>query len=147
MPELSREAAATLRAAAEVFVPGPPHDATPGAPDVSAERFIAHYLDLAMPGLAAGVPVLLDQLAASMFGGPPFRDLGIDERAKVLDALSEHEVEQLRELPVVLGLLTVGAVYGEWTGTNEAGELIGTPLGWALTGFAGPVRARPDLLA
>ena len=46
------ENALTLRAAAEVFVPGPPHDPTPGAADVHAELFISHYLDFLIPGLA-----------------------------------------------------------------------------------------------
>jgi hypothetical protein len=138
--------ATTLRAAAEVFVPGPPHDATPGAADVEAERFIAHYLDLLIPGLSRGATDLLDELAAQEFGGRAFAALSPDERGVVLDRLGDHEVAQLRELPAVLGLLSIAAVYGEWTGTDEEGRLSSVPLGWELTGFDGPTRARPTLL-
>jgi hypothetical protein len=143
--DAAREAE-TLRAAAEVFVPGLLEDTTPGAADIAAERFLSHYLDLLLPGLASGVPALLDQLATSMFEEERFSDLELDARAKVLDALTEHEIEQLRELPTLLGVLTIGAVYGEWTGTNDGGDVVRAPLGWRLTGFEGPVRARPKLL-
>lgn len=140
------DVAETLRAAAEVFVPGPPHDPTPGAPDVEAERFVAHYLEYLLPGLAAAAASLLDTIAAERFEGSPFAALGLEERTVVLDALGTHDVEQLRELPALLGLLSVAAVYGEWTGTDEAGALVRTPLGWELTGFDGPSRGRTHLL-
>jgi hypothetical protein len=146
VPDLAGDARATLRAAAEVFVPGTPDDPTPGAADVGAERFIAHYLDFVLPGLADGVPALLDGTAAAMFDGRRFAALAVGERARVLDAVSEHEVAELREIPALLGLLTVAAVYGEWTGTNDDGALVRQPLGWALTGSDGPVRARPRLM-
>lgn len=145
MGDLPPDAARTLRAAAEVFVPGPPHDPTPGAADVEADRFIAHYLDFVLPGLAAGVPELLDGLARERTGRA-FADATLEERAAVLDALEGHEIEQLRELPALIGLLTVAAVYGEWTGQDADGALVREPLGWRLAGFDGPVRARPHLM-
>jgi len=74
------ETALTLRAAAEVFVPGPPHDPTPGAADVHAELFISHYLDFLIPGLAQGLPDLLNELSATTFEGRSFIDLSLDER-------------------------------------------------------------------
>jgi len=135
-------AAATLRAAAEVFVPGPPHDATPGAADVAAELFIGHYLDFLLPGLTAALPQLLDDLS----GGRAFASLPLDERGAVLDRLSEHEVPQVRDLPTLLGALSVAAVYGEWTGQDADGRVTRTPIGWGLTGFEGPSRGRPGLL-
>jgi len=140
------EAAAILRAAAEVFVPGGEHDATPGAGDVAGELFIAHYLDFVMPGLAAGVPSLLTETAAQLFDGRAFVALTMREREQVLDALATHEVEQLREIPQALGILAVAAVYGEWSGQDAGGAMVRTPLGWQLTGFDGPVRARPELM-
>lgn len=146
MAELAPEAAETLRAAAEVFVPGPPHDPTPGAADVAAELFISHYLDYLVPGLAAGVPSLLDQLAGEHFDGRRFVELDLEQRALVLELLGEHSVEQLRELPVLIGALAVAAVYGEWTGQDADGNLVRAPIGWRMTGFDGPSRGRPGLL-
>jgi hypothetical protein len=143
---VAADAARTLRAAAEVFVPGPPHDDTPGAADVEAERFIVHYLDYLIPGLSAGVPDLLDGLAAERFGDTRFADLGLDQRRLVLEALESHEVEQLRELPTVIGLLAIAAVYGEWTGQDVEGNLTRRPLGWSFAGFDGPSRGRRGLL-
>jgi len=144
--ELTPAVAATLRAAAEVFVPGSDADETPGAPDVAAELFIAHYLEFMLPGLAAGVPSLLDETAGAMFDGRRFRALTLAEREAVLDTIAGHEVEQLRDIPTALGILTVGAVYGEWTGQDAEGLLIRTPLGWQLARFDGPQRARPRMM-
>lgn len=146
MAPLAPDAAATLRAAAEVFVPGSNTDATPGASDVAAELFISHYLDFLLPGLAAGVPALLDEVAAQHFEGRPFAGLDMAARERVLDLLAVHEVEQLREIPQVLGILSLAAVYGEWTGQDADGRLVRRPLGWQLAGFDGPVRARPGLM-
>jgi hypothetical protein len=143
---LSESAARTLRAAAEVFVPGAPNDATIGAPEVHAELFISHYLDYLLPGLASGVPTLLDGLAAELFDGRAFAELDLSQREDVFDALARHDVEQLREIPGLLGLLSVSAVYGEWTGQDEEGRLVRAPVGWSLTGFDGPSRGRPHLM-
>ena len=137
------DAARTLRAAAEFFVPGAPHDPTPGAGDVEADLFVSHYLDFVLPGLARGVPELLDNLARGRFEGRAFADLSLGERGEVLDVLEHHEVEQLREIPTLLGFLAVAAVYGEWTGQDADGALVRRPLGWQLTGFDGPSRGRP----
>jgi hypothetical protein len=140
------ENALTLRAAAEVFVPGHPDDPTPGANDVHAELFVSHYLDYLIPGLATGLPDLLNEMSATTFEGKPFVDLTLDERLQIIDQLSEHDVEQLRELPLVLGLLSIAAVYGEWTGQDADGNMTRRPLGWQLTGFDGPSRGRRKLL-
>ncbi len=140
------ENALTLRAAAEVFVPGPPHDPTPGAADIHADLFITHYLDFLIPGLAQGLPDLLNELSASTFEGRSFVDLSLEDRTKIFDLLSTHDVEQLRELPLVLGVLSMAAVYGEWTGQDADGALTRRPLGWQLTGFDGPSRGRRKLL-
>jgi hypothetical protein len=143
---LDAHAADTLRAAAEVFVPGPPHDATLGAADLSADLFVSHYLDIALPGLAQAVCDLLDASARARFDARPFIELDLHERETILDEIATHEVEQLREVPQLLGLLSIAAIYGEWTGQDGDGELVRTPLGWELTGFEGPSRGRIDLL-
>ena len=140
------ENALTLRAAAEVFVPGHPHDPSPGAADVHAELFISHYLDFLIPGLAQGLPDLLNELSGTTFDGRSFVDLSLEERTEIFDLLSAHDVEQLRELPLVLGVLSIASVYGEWTGQDADGALTRRPLGWQLTGFDGPSRGRRKLL-
>lgn len=143
---LPHDAAQTLRAAAEVFVPGAPDDLTLGAPDIAAELFLSHYLDFLLPGLAAGVPSLLDGLAAERHAGKAFASCTRLEREEILDELSAHDVEQLREIPALLGLLSVAAVYGEWSGQDADGAVVRPPLGWQLTGFDGPSRGRPNVM-
>lgn len=140
------ETALTLRAAAEVFVPGTPHDDTLGAPDIQAELFVSHYLDYLIPGLAQGLPDLLNEMSSTTFEGRRFVELTLEERLKIFDQLAEHDVEQLREIPLVVGLLSIAAVYGEWSGQDADGALIRKPLGWQLTGFDGPSRGRRKLL-
>src|SRR5258708_32737198 len=124
------ENAVTLRAAAEVFVPGPPHDPTPGAADVHAELFISHYLDFLIPGLAQGLPDLLNELSATTYEGRSFVDLSLEERTQVFDLLATHDVEQLRELPLVIGLLSMAARAAERSRPDAAGALTRRPPGW-----------------
>ena len=141
---MSREdsrAARTIRAAAEVFVPGPPEDPSAGAASVEADRFVSHYL--ATPESVAGA---LNAAAALMFDGREFWELDLGERARVLDELASAEDAEKREIPTLLGLLSVAAVYGEWTGQDAEGSLTRSPLGWQRTGFGGPSRARTRLL-
>lgn len=136
------EIARTLRAVAEVIVPGAgPGDRTHGAPEIAAENFLTHYLDFVLPGLAQQVCVLLDGQTDGSFA-----DLPIASRHEVLDGLADHENVAMRSVADLLVTLSIAATYGEWSGTNADGELTRLPLGWELTGYAGPVRARPDLM-
>ena len=136
----------TLRALAEAVVPGPPHDDTLGAADIEAERFIAHYLESVIPGLAEGVATLLDGMAAESREGAAFTDLTLDERGGVLQKLCAHEVQDLRELGDLLLALSLASVYGEWSGLDAHGDLTRTPLGWDLTRWPGPAEGYPALL-
>lgn len=122
-------------------MPGPPEDSSAGAANVEADRFVSHYL--ASPESVAGA---LDEAAASMFDGREFCDLDLGERARVLDDLASAEDAGDREIPALLGVLSVAAVYGEWTGQDSVGNLTRLPLGWQGTGFGGPTRARTRFL-
>ncbi len=137
---------ATLRALAEAVVPGPPHDDSFGAAEIEAERFIAHYLDSLIPGLTDGVCTILDGMAAELRQDTAFASLSLDERGAVLKRLTEHEVQDLRELGDLLMALSLAAVYGEWSGLDENGALTREPLGWELTGWPGPAEGYPSLL-
>lgn len=136
----------TLRALAETVVPGPPHDDTFGAAEIEAERFIAHYLETLIPGLAEGVVMILDGVAAERKPETAFTDLSLEDRAWVLERLATHEVADLRELGDLLIVLSIAAVYGEWSGLDADGELTRSPLGWDLTGWPGPVDGVRPLL-
>src|SRR6185436_2715824 len=124
----------TLRALAETVVPGPPHDDTLGAADINAEGFIAHYLESVIPGLSEGVATILDGMATELREGSAFADLSLDDRATVIQKLTQHEIPDIRDLGDLLLALTLGAVYGEWSGLDADGELTRAPLGWELTG-------------
>jgi hypothetical protein len=134
--------ARTLRAVAEVIVPGKAAgERTDGAPEVAAENFLSHYLDFVLPGLAEQVCALLDTQA-----GGSFALLSMERRTEVLDALADHEAAPMRSVAEFLTTLSVAATYSEWSGLDAEGDLTRLPLGWELTGYVGPVRARPDLL-
>src|SRR6266545_3059541 len=113
----------TLRALAETVVPGPPHDASFGGAEIEAERFIAHYLEAVIPGLSEGVATILDGLATELRPETSFVDLSLEDRGSVLRRLTEHEVQDLRELGDLLMALSLAAVYGEWSGLDSDGEL------------------------
>ena len=140
------EVVRTLRAVAETVVPGPPRDEAFGAPEIEAELFLAHYLETLIPGLSEGVVTLLDGLAAEAVPDKTFADLSLGERAGVLQRLASHEVDDLRELGDLLIVLSVAAVYGEWSGLDSNGELTRVPLGWELTGWPGPSEGERSLL-
>lgn len=143
---LDADAARTLRAAAAVYVPGPPDDDTAGAAEIEADRFIAHYLDYLLPGLAAHVPSLLDQATEIIGEETGFADASLEERRRALASFATHEIPQLRELPRIIATLTLGAVYGAWTGQDADGRVIRAPIGWQQTGYDGPSRGRRRLL-
>jgi hypothetical protein len=136
----------TLRALAEAVVPGHPHDSTLGAAEIGAEGFISHYLESMIPGLSEGVATILDGMATELREGSAFVDLTLDERAAVIRKLCQHEVADLRDLGDLLLALSLGAVYGEWSGLDADGELTRAPLGWELTGWPGPAEGYPSLL-
>jgi len=139
-------AAETLRALAETVVPGLPHDVSFGAAEIEAERFISHYLETVLPGLTDGVVTMLDGLATELREGSAFADLSIADRAAVIERLCAHEMDDLRDLGDLLVVLSIAAVYGEWSGLDEDGELTRVPLGWELTGWPGPSEGERSLL-
>jgi hypothetical protein len=136
----------TLRALAETVVPGPPHDDTLGAAEIQAEVFIAHYLESVIPGLSEGVATILDGMATELREGDAFVELSLDERANVLQRMTQHEVQDLRELGDLLLALSLASVYGEWSGLDANGELTRAPLGWELTRWPGPADGYQSLL-
>jgi hypothetical protein len=136
----------TLRAVAETVVPGPPRDEAFGAPEIEAEVFLAHYLETLIPGLADGVVTILDGLAADAVPEKTFLDLSPEERSAVLQRLASHEVADLSDLGDLLIVLSIAAVYGEWSGLDSNGELTRVPLGWELTGWPGPSEGNRSLL-
>jgi hypothetical protein len=136
----------TLRAVAETVVPGPPGDEAFGAPEIEAERFLAHYLETLIPGLSEGVVTIIDGMAAEKKEGSTFADLSLEDRASILEELASHEIADLRDLGDLLIVLSIAAVYGEWSGLDSEGELTRVPLGWELTGWPGPSEGERSLL-
>lgn len=136
----------TLRAVSETIIPGPPGDEAFGAPEIQAEVFLEHYLETLIPGLSESVTTMLDGLAADEVSGKDFADLSTADRVTVLKRLTSHELPDLRDLGDLLIVLSMAAVYGEWSGLDSNGELTRVPLGWELTGWPGPSEGERSLL-
>lgn len=141
----------TIAALAEAVIPSPPDDATAGAADVAAERFVLHYLTFIDPSLPELLAAALDGVAAARqsvpFEAGLFEALAPDDRLLALRLLGEHDDPGLRDLTELALTLIMAAYYGEWTGQDESGALTGTPVGWDLVGYAGPADSVPGLLA
>lgn len=141
----------TIAALAEAVIPSPPEDATAGATDVAAERFVIHYLTFLEPALPALLAAALDGVAAARLGHPfeegRFASLEPEERLAALRLLGEHSDPALRDLAELALALINAAFYGEWTGQDESGAMTATPVGWSLVGYAGPAASVPGLLA
>lgn len=125
----------TLRAFCEIVCPGLSTDATAGAPDVAAERYVAHYL---APATLERVVEHLDR------GDKAFIELRGGERLERiervrLDAGARHDLD-------AAAALTLLAVYGSWSGRDAQGAFVRPPLGWQLTGFAGFGDSKLDAL-
>jgi hypothetical protein len=99
-----------------------------------------------IPGLSEGVATILDGIATELREGSAFVDLTLDERGAVIQRLTQHEVPDIRDLGDLLLALTLGAVYGEWSGLDADGELTRAPLGWELTGWPGPAEGYRSLM-
>jgi hypothetical protein len=126
---------ATLRAFCEIVCPGLASDATPGAPDLAAERYVAHFLE---PGTRT---LLADALDG---GDQPFLELDAAARAERIERMRLDA--GLRRLVDGAAAATLLAVYGSWSGEPGTDALARVPLGWDLTGFPGPTRSRLDAL-
>jgi len=131
---VSDPTAAVLRAFCESVCPGLASDATAGAPDIAAERYVQHYL---APATVARIVEALER-GSSFVGLDPGQRLERIERCR-LDAGTRRDLD-------AAAAATLLAVYGSWSGRDAAGEPVRTPLGWQLTGFGGPSPSRLDQL-
>lgn len=125
---------AILRAFCESVCPGLATDATAGAPDLAAERYVQHYL---APETIARIVEALDR-GSSFVALDPEQRLERIDRAR-LDAGTRRDLDSA-------AAATMLAVYGSWSGRDADGTLVRTPLGWQLTGFAGPLASKLDEL-
>lgn len=106
------------------ILPGIDEDATPGAADIGAERFVEHYLG------AERLAELCEML-----------DLSPDDDGASIRAQLGRLADRSPEIRHLVGL-AIAAVYGSWSGTDTNGALVTRPLGWDLAGFSGPARGR-----
>jgi hypothetical protein len=124
------DSADALRAFAAAVVPGLDVDATPGASDIGADRFIVHYLP--EPDLSE-----LDLSTEPLeVGGPPSDPDIAGQLGRKVDASSA-----LREA----SLLAIASVYSSWSGSDGEGNIVSLPLGWSLAAYDGPARGRGPL--
>lgn len=124
-----------IRAFVDAVVPSVGDDATAGATDIAAERYVAHYLG----------PDRVSRLAAALTsnGSAKFVSSDVQLRTKVI--LDLRRDPSLRSLIDSAVSLAISAVYGSWSGV-PASEMDRAPLGWVLTGYPGPSRVRPEAL-
>lgn len=125
---------ATLRAFCESVCPGLASDATAGAPDIAAERYVEHYLS----------QTTLERVMDALDRDGAFVSLNAVERSDRIDRL-RLDAGTRRDLDAAAAA-TFLAVYGSWSGRNVDGELVRAPLGWQLTGFGGPSSSKLDSL-
>lgn len=123
-------AMAVLSAVCAAVVPGFSTDATPGASEIGAQGFVAHHLGGRLQAFSDAV----------LEAEPEFVSLEPLAQTEAVRRMLDR-VEGMR---AVVGL-TVGAVYGSWSGTDDEAKLVRAPLGWELASYDGPVLGRRPL--
>jgi hypothetical protein len=119
-----------MRAYCALVCPGLAQDATAGAPDIAAERYVIHYL----------TPPTLDRIIEALDRDTRFIDLKPSEQKDKVARL-RFDANTRRDLDVAAAL-TLMAVYGTWSGRDEHGDLVRAPLGWQLASYSGPTPLR-----
>lgn len=136
------ETLSTLRAAVEAVAPAT--DGMPGAVDLNSHGHVAEMLEIGLPGITVMIAALLDAYAADVKPGTPFKDLSIEDRGKVIRAMSSDESQDIRDAIDAVIVFGCGAMFSEWSGYDRATRELDPPPTWAAVGFHGPVHGHPS---
>jgi gluconate 2-dehydrogenase subunit 3-like protein len=132
----------TLRAAVETVAPAT--DGMPGAVELGSHEHVADMLEIGLPGITVMIAALLDAYAADVKPDTAFKDLSIDDRGKVVRAMSTDESQDIRDAIDAIIVFGCGGIFSEWSGYDRATQTVKAPATWAAVGFHGPVHGHPD---
>jgi hypothetical protein len=131
------ETLATLRAAVETVAPAT--EGMPGAVDLGSHEHVADMLELGLPGISVMIAALLDAYAAEVRPGTAFKDLSIEDRGKVVRAMSSDESQDIRDAIDAIIVFGCGGLFSEWSGYDRSTGTLEPPATWKAVGFHGPV--------
>jgi hypothetical protein len=132
---------ATIRAAVDAIVP--PVDGEPGAADLGVHEHVVESIELFVPGFVELLATLLDAYASDVRPGAPFTELSLQERQRVIRAMSNEDNADMRDVVDGLMVFTYGGFYSEWTGRDRSTGDVAAPRAWADLGYHGPVLGHP----
>ena len=132
----------TLRAAVETVAPST--EAMPGATDLDSHQHVADMMEIGLPVITVMIAALLDAYAADVKPGTPFKDLSIEDRNRVVRAMSVDESQDIRDAIDAIIVFGCGGMFSEWSGYDRATRALKAPVTWAALGFHGPVHGHPD---
>jgi gluconate 2-dehydrogenase subunit 3-like protein len=132
----------TLRAAVDAVAPKT--DEMPGAVELGSHQHVADMLEIGLPGITVMIAALLDAYAADVQPGTPFKDLSMDDRGKVIRAMSTDESQDIRDAIDAIIVFGCGGMFSEWSGYDRAARALKPPVTWAAVGFHGPVHGHPN---
>jgi hypothetical protein len=137
MPDVDAEVMATVRAAVQAIVPSV--DGFPGAAEAGVERHVVHSLELFVPGFAQLLVTLLNAYAIDVRAGAAFTELSVEERGRVLRAMSAEDSPDLQDIVDALLVFAYGGHYSEWSGLDRSTGRLDPPRAWEQVGYLGPV--------
>jgi hypothetical protein len=132
----------TLRAAVETVAPAT--EGMPGATDVNSHEHVAEMLDIGLPGITVMIAALFDAYAADVKADTPFKDLSIEDRGRVVRAMSTDDSQDIRDAIDAIIVFGCGGLFSEWSGYDRASRALKAPATWAALGFHGPVHGHPN---
>jgi hypothetical protein len=132
----------TLRAAVETVAPAT--EGLAGATDLNSHEHVADMMEIGLPGITVMIAALLDAYAADVKPGTPFKDLSIEERGRVVRAMSTDESQDIRDAIDAIIVFGCGGMFSEWSGYDRASRSLNAPATWAAVGFHGPVHGHPN---
>ena len=100
-----------IRAAVDAIVPSV--DGEPGAAALGVERHVVDSLEAFIPGFVDLLASLLNAYAADVRADASFTDLDVEDRQRVLRAMSLEENPDMQDVVDGLMVFTYGGVYSE----------------------------------
>jgi hypothetical protein len=137
----SPEALAAFRAAAETIVPPTEHLA--GGADLDVHEHVVALIEQGLPGFGDMIAALLDAYAAEVRPDSRFAELEIEERSRVLRAMSSDDSQDIRDAVDAIIVFSLGGTFSEWTGYDRSSRELKPPRSWSVVGFHGPVHGHP----
>jgi hypothetical protein len=138
---ITAESVSIVRALADVIAPA--LDDCPAASEVGAHLRAAHSLEMLQRGSTTLLTRMLNMYSRAERRGARFLELDQAARGRVLRALAEEDLDEMRDLVESVHAFILEGYLAGWSATASTQR----PRVWDTMGFHGPARGHLDMVA